>query len=544
MNILIINGSPKGEKSNTFQITAAFIDGMQSALGGAFKAEQFNVSTAQIEHCRGCFCCWTATPGKCVIHDDMDALLPKIIEADVIIWSFPLYYYGMPSKVKALLDRNLPLNLPFITACPDGGYEHPQRHNRPAAKNVLISTCGFCSTKNTFEALVKQFDILTGGDYTKILCPEGELFSQAELRGRTEQYLSDVKQAGEEYARSGSFTKETEEALSTLLYPPQAFLAMANASWEVADETAQLTEREKGIHSAERFTKQMAATYNPATFDGTERVFEIYYTDVGARYQLVMGKERCEVRSADFVPYTTRVETPLTVWKDISKGVYSGEQAMMEGKYKTLGDLKLLMSWEQSFGGTGDTSGKGLRNQPPKKKTNMTLMIAAWFVIWTLISIHPLVGGVTGIVAVACVHFANLKWELTIYDYITCLCVSGFSLAALLGADMQTVVPLSYLFFGLMWLASCLTSVPLTAHYSKNEYNGDEALKNPLFMKTNRILTLCWGVLYLMTPIWTYYLMGSSLSYLTALINSGCPAVLGIFTAWFQRWYPAKIAGG
>lgn len=74
--------------------------------------------------------------------------------------------------------------------------------------------------------------------------------------------------------------------------------------------------------------------------------------------------------------------------------------------------------------------------------------------------------------------------------------------------------------------------------------SSDKALNNPLFMKTNWILTLMWGILYLLTPIWTYLIMGTSVSSLTGAINSVLPALMGIFTAWFQKWYPAKVARG
>jgi len=27
-------------------------------------------------------------------------------------------------------------------------------------------------------------------------------------------------------------------------------------------------------------------------------------------------------------------------------------------------------------------------------------------------------------------------------------------------------------------------------------------------------------------------------------VNSVCPVLMGIFTVWFQKWYPARVAGG
>ncbi|MDE7358895.1 MAG: NAD(P)H dehydrogenase, partial [Lachnospiraceae bacterium] len=84
----------------------------------------------------------------------------------------------------------------------------------------------------------------------------------------------------------------------------------------------------------------------------------------------------------------------------------------------------------------------------------------------------------------------------------------------------------------------------LTAHYSMNDYGGESALKNLLFIKTNRILTILWGILYLVTAVFSWFLMRSAVSSLSGLINSVLPVFMGIFTAWFQRWYPARVARG
>jgi len=84
MNVLIINGSPKGENSNSMNLTRAFSDG-----AGFTRAEIIDVAKFGIKPCLGCFACWNKTPGKCVISDDMGKILDKIIAADVVIWSFP-----------------------------------------------------------------------------------------------------------------------------------------------------------------------------------------------------------------------------------------------------------------------------------------------------------------------------------------------------------------------------------------------------------------------------------------------------------------------
>lgn len=114
----------------------------------------------------------------------------------------------------------------------------------------------------------------------------------------------------------------------------------------------------------------------------------------------------------------------------------------------------------------------------------------------------------------------------------------------LAGCSEKGMLPLSYFSFGVMWLMSCLGKIPLTAHYSMNRYGGEDALQNPLFLKTNRILTMLWGILYLFISIFTRLLMQTFVSNFVGVINSVLPVFIGIFTAWFQKWYPAKVDAG
>ena len=63
MNILAINGSPKGKRSNTWRLTSAFLDGIIAwAENGRKQApaiETLSVSTLDIKPCLGCFSCWS-----------------------------------------------------------------------------------------------------------------------------------------------------------------------------------------------------------------------------------------------------------------------------------------------------------------------------------------------------------------------------------------------------------------------------------------------------------------------------------------------------
>jgi multimeric flavodoxin WrbA len=67
------------------------------------KVEKIPLTEADINPCRGCNACETLN--KCIQRDGMDIYHDKIIEADCIILSSPIYCLGLAAQVKALVDR-------------------------------------------------------------------------------------------------------------------------------------------------------------------------------------------------------------------------------------------------------------------------------------------------------------------------------------------------------------------------------------------------------------------------------------------------------
>ena len=532
MKVLMINGSPKGKRSNTYKLSVSFVEGVK--VNNEIEYEEVLVNNLNIKPCLGCFSCWNKTPGHCVIKDEMDYVLEKILWADLVIWSFPLYYFNVPSKLKNVIDRKLPLVLPFMVKDSESG-SHPTRYDMSAKKHIVISTCGFYTTEGNYGSVDLMFDHFLGkGRYEKIYCSQGELFRVPELSKRTNEYLSYVKQAGAEFM-SGGITEGTKELIDTMLYPKETFEAMADASWGIEKETGEKADK------SYTFTKQMAALYNKEAYKGKDIVLEMDYTDIDKKYQIVLHKDGYDVLKDNFKKYTTKIETPFSVWNDIASGKMSGKDAMMKKLYRVDGDFGLMIHWDDYFGSKKpkkNNSGKAV----PEKKTNMMILLIPWIAFWVGAAIDAYVGSIISIAVCALTAVVFFKNKKTIYDVISSTAIILFSIAAILLGSANIMLPVSYLSFGLLWCISCITKIPLTAHYSMNNYNGESALENPLFMKTNKILTILWGILYILTSIWTFFLIQNNLSIYTAIINNVLPIIMGIFTKWFQNWYPAWFA--
>lgn len=548
MNIFVINGSPKGTGSNSYRLTAAFLEGMKQTLPYIQTRELF-ISQTDIKPCRGCFSCWNRTPGQCHIQDDMQQVIQDLLWADITIWSFPLYYFTVPGSLKNLIDRQLPMLLPFMEEKEGqvGNGNHPSRYDMSGKRTVLISTCGFYTAEGNYDGVYSLFDHLCGHrNYTAIFCGQGELFRVPELSALTDGYLSHVKQAGREYG-NGGISVETQELLKQLLLPRDIFEACADASWGIEKCGGKTGENGSALKKESDtlvFTRQMAALYHKESYSGKDIVLEMYYTDVDERYQILLGRDGSRVYTDGSLTATTKIETSVTVWRSIAAGEIRGDEAMMQGLYKVTGDFNLMLKWDSYFGSSRPQAERE-EAPPSQKSTNMNIMLIPWIVLWVVPAIHKQWGCLISIGVCALVPLIFYRNKKTVYDVLTNVLVTGISIIMLAGASEKWMLPLSYLSFGVMWLGSCFRKwTPLTAHYSKNSYGGDKAFKNPLFVKTNRILTMLWGILYLCTSVFTWFLMRTPVSSLAGLINSVLPVFMGIFTAWFQKWYPAKVAAG
>ena len=225
MKILVLNGSPKKEKSDTLCITRAFLAGMQEA--GEQQVHMLHAIDLHIEYCTGCFACMH-NGGTCIHEDDMKAILEEILASDLLILSFPLYCYGMPAPLKAIIDRILPLSSMAMEKVGDR-YEHVGQADFSRLRYLMICGCGFPNSRYNFEPAVAQFRLLFPQGHTILTVPESPMFNAPEAAVVTVPRLELIRQAGRQYAEKGEIEEALLSEITSPMIPEEQYAAIVNA---------------------------------------------------------------------------------------------------------------------------------------------------------------------------------------------------------------------------------------------------------------------------------------------------------------------------
>jgi len=224
MNVVAINGSPHMGNGNTAMILNPFLEGMKEA--GA-NVDLFYAAKLNVGPCNGDMSCWFVNPGICGQKDDMQMLLPKIKEADIIVWASPVYYSGITGPLKIIMDRQLP------------AHEIGEKRSKKQ-KAVLVSTCGDWDV-SMFDPLLVQmkaiYDNPEGGfEFAgALLRPMAEGMKEMMKAGETglfEGVFKAAQEAGHQLFKDGQISEDTQKAVSKPLMPRDAYYKAAQAMLE------------------------------------------------------------------------------------------------------------------------------------------------------------------------------------------------------------------------------------------------------------------------------------------------------------------------
>jgi multimeric flavodoxin WrbA len=99
MKLLGLMGSPRIGGNTDILLDKA----LEGAAAGGAEVEKIVVDKLRISPCREYYGC--LRDGNCVIRDDMDEIYPKLIGSDSVIVASPIFFYGLSSQLKVLIDR-------------------------------------------------------------------------------------------------------------------------------------------------------------------------------------------------------------------------------------------------------------------------------------------------------------------------------------------------------------------------------------------------------------------------------------------------------
>ena len=139
MKIVVITSSPHPhDESTSIYLADRFTKGAEAAGHEVFT---FDAANSETHPCRGCDQCHM--DGPCIFKDDIEnTLMPKMLEADLLVLTTPLYYFGMSAQLKTIVDR-------FYSRT-------GKLHNK---KSILIATA-YNRDDWTMSALVDHYDTL------------------------------------------------------------------------------------------------------------------------------------------------------------------------------------------------------------------------------------------------------------------------------------------------------------------------------------------------------------------------------------------------
>lgn len=210
MNILIVKGSPRGARGGSSLCADALARGIKKAGGNV---KQVILKDYNIKHCTGCFGCWSATPGKCVLKDDMEELMEMQKDADLMVLSTPVYVFTVPGLVKDFLDRRFPIL--------DWNLKMAQAHAYQDLR-VKMPDCFFISTAALpdmyqFEVLDALYERLAPvrkiGGKGRVYIPGAERMMFKEKLPEFTPLFELLEKAGEEIIRLKGVSAETEKAI-------------------------------------------------------------------------------------------------------------------------------------------------------------------------------------------------------------------------------------------------------------------------------------------------------------------------------------------
>ena len=223
LNVVAVNGSPNKEKGRTAMILTPFLQGLED-LGATI--DLYYASQLKVNPCScGRLYCWNEKPGQCILQDSMQALYPKLRNANLLVLATPIYI-PLPGELQNFINRLTPLLEPDIKFR-EGRTRAHMRADVLIDKMILVASGGWWEKENfdtvirIVEELAAVSSVTFGG---AIIRPHSQRMRKGgQLTKDGEEVDSAIRTAAHELIELGDIKGETLEAIQRPLVSREAF---------------------------------------------------------------------------------------------------------------------------------------------------------------------------------------------------------------------------------------------------------------------------------------------------------------------------------
>ena len=136
--IVILVGSMR-KNGNAARLAQSFAE----CAAANNNVEIVSVADYNVNPCIGCNSCFTREGNQCFQGDDMVQIYEKLRNSDIVVIASPVYFYGISSQLKAVVDRL-----------------HTPMRNTFHIKKLGLLLVGAAELPNLFDPIIMQYQMV------------------------------------------------------------------------------------------------------------------------------------------------------------------------------------------------------------------------------------------------------------------------------------------------------------------------------------------------------------------------------------------------
>ena len=136
--VVVLAGSPRKD-GNTDLLVSSFVKGAERN----HEVDVVSIHDYKINPCLGCNTCFERENNDCFQADDMSLVYEKLGDADVLVIASPVFFYGISSQLKAVIDRL-----------------HTPKRNQFHIKKLALILVGAAQLPELFDSIITQYRLI------------------------------------------------------------------------------------------------------------------------------------------------------------------------------------------------------------------------------------------------------------------------------------------------------------------------------------------------------------------------------------------------